>query len=72
MDRCRATGAAAPIAGWLIKLVDVRAEMGAGATLAGFSLLGIHYQPRFFGVAVSILGCVEVYIPLTGNVVAAG
>ena len=35
------TGAAAPIAGWLIKLVDVCLVMGAGATLAGLSLLGI-------------------------------
>jgi MFS family permease len=41
------TGAAAPIAGWLIKLVDVRAVMGAGATLAGFSLLGISRAASF-------------------------
>src|ERR1700756_4400799 len=41
------TGAAAPIAGWLIKLVDVRAVMGAGATLAGVSLLGISRAASF-------------------------
>jgi MFS family permease len=41
------TGAAAPIAGWLIKLVDVRLVMGAGATLAGVSLLGISRATSF-------------------------
>jgi MFS family permease len=41
------TGAAAPLAGWLIKLVDVRAVMGAGATLAGVSLLGISRAASF-------------------------
>ena len=41
------TGAAAPIAGWLIKVVDVRAVMGAGATLAGVSLLGISRASSF-------------------------
>ena len=41
------TGAAAPVAGWLIKLVDVRLVMGAGATLAGFSMLGISRAASF-------------------------
>ena len=41
------TGAAAPVAGWLIKVVDVRAVMGAGATLAGVSLLGISRASSF-------------------------
>ena len=41
------TGAAAPVAGWLIKLVDVRLVMGAGATLAGVSLLGISRAASF-------------------------
>jgi MFS family permease len=41
------TGAAAPIAGWLIKLVDVRIVMGAGATLAGVSLFGISRASSF-------------------------
>ena len=41
------TGAAAPIAGWLIKLIDVRLVMGAGATLAGVSLFGISGAASF-------------------------
>ncbi|MBV8055637.1 MAG: MFS transporter [Deltaproteobacteria bacterium] len=41
------TGAAAPVAGWLIKVVDVRLVMGAGATLAGVSLLGISRASSF-------------------------
>jgi MFS family permease len=41
------TGAAAPIAGWLIKVVDVRLVMGAGAALAGISMLGISQAASF-------------------------
>jgi MFS family permease len=41
------TGAAAPVAGWLIKLVDVRLVMGVGATLAGVSLFGISQAASF-------------------------
>jgi len=41
------TGAAAPLAGWLIKFVDVRIVMAAGATLAGISLFGISMSPSF-------------------------
>ncbi|HJU11245.1 MAG TPA: MFS transporter [Candidatus Binataceae bacterium] len=41
------TGAAAPIAGWLIKIVDVRLVMGAGATLAGLGLYGISQTASF-------------------------
>lgn len=41
------TGGAAPIAGWLITLVDVRLVMGAGATLAGVSLFGISRASSF-------------------------
>jgi MFS family permease len=41
------TGAVAPVAGWLIQLVDVRVVMGAGATLAGASLLGISRAASF-------------------------
>jgi MFS family permease len=41
------TGAAAPLAGWIIKIVDVRLVMGAGATLAGISLLGISMASSF-------------------------
>jgi MFS family permease len=41
------TGAAAPIAGWLIRLIDVRLVMGAGATIAGVSLLGISRAASF-------------------------
>src|SRR5712691_4883278 len=41
------TGAAAPLAGWLIKLVDVRIVMGLGATLAGVSLIGISSATSF-------------------------
>jgi MFS family permease len=41
------TGAAAPVAGWLINLVDVRAVMGTGATLAGVSLFGISRAASF-------------------------
>jgi MFS family permease len=41
------TGAAAPLAGWLVKLVDVRVVMGAGATLAGVSLLGVSRAESF-------------------------
>jgi len=41
------TGATAPVAGWLIKLVDVRLVMGVGATLAGFSMLGISRAASF-------------------------
>jgi MFS family permease len=41
------TGAAAPIAGWLIELVDVRLVMGAGAALAAVSLLGISRAATF-------------------------
>jgi MFS family permease len=41
------TGAGAPLAGWLVKLVDVRIVMGLGATLAGISLLGISSATSF-------------------------
>src|SRR5260370_18070369 len=41
------TGAAAPLAGWLIKLVDVRIVMALGATLAGVSLIGISSATSF-------------------------
>jgi MFS family permease len=41
------TGAAAPVAGALIRVVDVRLVMGAGATLAGVSLLGISRAASF-------------------------
>src|SRR3984893_14131097 len=41
------TGAAAPLAGWLIKLVDVRIVMALGATLAGISLFGISSATSF-------------------------
>jgi MFS family permease len=41
------TGAAAPLAGWLVKLVDVRVVMGAGATLAGVSLFGVSRAESF-------------------------
>jgi MFS family permease len=41
------TGAAAPVAGWLINLVDVRVVMGTGATLAGVSLFGISRAASF-------------------------
>ena len=41
------TGAAAPLAGWLIKLVDVRIVMALGATLAGVSLIGISSSTSF-------------------------
>ena len=41
------TGAAAPLAGWLIKLVDVRIVMALGATLAGISLIGISSATAF-------------------------
>jgi len=47
------TGAAAPIAGWLIEQVDVRLVMGAGATLAGVSLYGISRAATFN----HLLGC---------------
>src|SRR5258708_28689411 len=41
------TGAAAPLAGWIIKIVDLRVVMGAGATLAGISLLCILMASSF-------------------------
>jgi len=41
------TGAGAPLAGWLVKLVDVRIVMALGATLAGISLLGISSATSF-------------------------
>ena len=41
------TGAAAPLAGWLVKLIDVRVVMGVGATLAGVSLFGISRADSF-------------------------
>jgi len=41
------TGADAPLAGWLVKLVDVRIVMGLGATLAGISLIGISSATSF-------------------------
>ncbi len=41
------TGAGAPLAGWLVKLVDVRIVMGLGATLAGISLIGISSATSF-------------------------
>jgi MFS family permease len=41
------TGAAAPLAGWLVTLVDVRLVMGVGATLAGVSLFGISRAESF-------------------------
>src|ERR1700739_4456061 len=41
------TGAAAPIAGWLIALVDVRVVMGAGAAIAGLSLIAISRAASF-------------------------
>ncbi len=41
------TGAGAPLAGWLVKLVDIRIVMGLGATLAGISLIGISSATSF-------------------------
>jgi len=41
------TGAGAPLAGWLVKLVDVRIVMALGATLAGISLIGISNATSF-------------------------
>jgi MFS family permease len=41
------TGAGAPLAGWLVKLADVRIVMALGAALAGISLLGISSSTSF-------------------------
>jgi len=46
------TGAAAPLAGWLMKSVDVRLVMVSGATLAGVSLIGISRSTGFTGLLV--------------------
>lgn len=46
------TGAAAPLAGWLMKSIDVRVVMVAGATLAGTSLIGISRATEFSGLLV--------------------
>jgi MFS family permease len=46
------TGAAAPLAGWLMKSIDVRVVMVAGATLAGTSLIGISRATGFVGLLV--------------------
>jgi MFS family permease len=46
------TGAAAPLAGWLMKSIDVRVVMVAGATLAGTSLIAISRATGFGGLLV--------------------
>ena len=49
------TGLTAPLAGWLIKLIDVRVVMGLGATLAGISLLAISRAETFGQVLIGYL-----------------
>jgi len=48
------------IVGWVFDIT--------GSYIAGYTISAA----IFLGAAISILGCVEVYTPLTGNVVAAG